>query len=64
MKNPYECKDIDELREIAFFWMQRTNNMTIKSQCYIDILLENGIDPSIGEIISRMNGKVGKVKYE
>ena len=55
MKNPYECNDIDELRDIAFCWMQISNRLKAEKRVLSDILLENGINPTLDEIIARLN---------
>ncbi len=53
--NPYNYEDVERLQEIGFYWMQQANRLRAEKKIYSDILLENGINPSLSEIIERLN---------
>jgi hypothetical protein len=55
MIDPYECNDLSECRELAFYWMQMAFRYKAEKKVFMDILLENNINPSFEEIIRRLN---------
>ena len=60
MKNPYECDDIDELRDICLYWMQKANMYHDEIRVLMELLMQNNINPSIEEIIYRTNDYISR----
>lgn len=63
-KSPYECDDIEELREIAFYWLQKSKTLHLQMSIFLDMLLENGINPSMQDLMNRLNEKLMKQQGE
>lgn len=42
MKNPYDTEDISELRNIAFYWMQKAKDEHMDKLAFMDFILERG----------------------
>lgn len=55
MKKPYETRDVEELQEIAFYWMQKAHNLSLWKKALMQIMEEKGLTVSIYEIIDKIN---------
>lgn len=54
-KNPYESEDVQELKEIGFYWMQIYHYRNLEKKAILSILRERNVNILIDEIISHMN---------
>ena len=50
MKNPYDTEDVQELQEIASYWLQKANNYREDYVALVDAVLEKGWNISIKEL--------------
>ena len=60
MKNPYECNDIDEVRDICLYWMQKANMYHDEKSVLVEILLENNINPLFDDFLKRLNDYIAR----
>jgi len=58
MKNPYETDDIEELREIAFYWLQQHEKIRLENKVYMTLLVENKIECSLKNLIDEINNQI------
>lgn len=54
-KNPYEAQTLEEAQEIGFFWMQKCKIRDLEKKGLIGWLLDRGINPSLDELLKKMN---------
>jgi len=55
MKNPFDSDDIQELRGMVYFWQNKYHSLERLNKSYLNILIENKINPSLEELVDRMN---------
>lgn len=55
MKNPYDTRDVQELQEIAFYWMQKAHNLSNMQKALMALMAENGLNPSIYDMLEKVN---------
>ena len=55
LKEKLENSTKEELIETVFLWRSYALSEICKNKVYVDILLENGINPTLSEINRRMN---------
>jgi len=63
-KNPYDCETLEEAQEVGFFWMQKCQIMGLREKALMDLAIEGGVNPSLDQIIKRMNELVFKENAE
>jgi hypothetical protein len=54
-RNPYDVKDKEELREIAFYWLQRCHRVDIERKALLEILSEKHPDLCYDVVFKKMN---------
>ncbi len=53
--NPYDTENVDQLQEIGFYWLQRSDRYRRTIDAYIEILQDNGIEVSLDELLKKIN---------
>ena len=55
LKNPNEINDLEEMRQIALFWIDQTKNQMNVTYALMDILALHGIQPTMNQIKDAIN---------
>lgn len=53
--DPTDLQDIEILRSLVTFWMERCRFIEIERNALLSILSENGIDTTLKNLIDKMN---------
>jgi hypothetical protein len=64
MKNPYDSENIEEIRDICLYWMQKSNRYLEEKNVMLEIMMENNINFSVSILNKRLNDYTKMISTE